>query len=235
MQVVVLAGGLATRMRPETERVPKSLLQVNGRPFIDWQIDRFASSGARSIVLCVGHLGEEIETHVRRGADRGLQISYSYDGDQLIGTGGALRRALARLESEFVVTYGDSYLPFDYAAPLQALLACPEATATMSVCRGQQGDVAANNVQIEGDWVTRYQKGAHDLTLDHIDYGAIALRRSALEAIEDGAVWGLEALWSKLARQKRLRALLSPERFYEVGSPDGRQELSRHLAQEAEA
>src|SRR5580765_392597 len=114
MQIVVLAGGLATRMRPETETVPKSLLQVNGRPFVDWQLDRFAASGARSVVMCVGHLGDQIETHVRRALDRGLAVSYSYDGGQLVGTGGALRRALARLESEFVLTYGDSYLPFDY-------------------------------------------------------------------------------------------------------------------------
>jgi len=231
MQVVVLAGGLATRMRPDTNHVPKSLLMVNGRPFIDWQIDRFSASGATSIVLCVGHLGEEIETHVRRGVDRGLSISYSYDGEQLGGTGGALRRALARLEAEFVITYGDSYLPFDYAAPLHDLRAHPEATASMSVFRNA-GALDASNVQLEGDWVARYQKGASDPSLDHIDYGAIALRRSALEGIEDGAVWGLEALWAKLARKKQLRAFVAPERFYEIGSQSGRQELERHLATE---
>ena len=96
MQIVVLAGGLATRMRPDTEQIPKSLLMVNGRPFVDWQLDRFAASGARSVVMCVGYLGEAIETHVRRALDRGLMVAYSYDGEQLIGTGGALRRALAR-------------------------------------------------------------------------------------------------------------------------------------------
>src|SRR5258706_938486 len=108
MQIVVLAGGLATRMRPETEQVPKSLLFVNGRPFVDWQLDRFAASGARGVLMCVGYLGEQIETHVKRALDRGLIVGYSYDGEQLLGTGGALRRALARLSSEFVVTYGDS-------------------------------------------------------------------------------------------------------------------------------
>jgi NDP-sugar pyrophosphorylase family protein len=110
MQVVILAGGLATRMRPETQDTPKSLLMVAGRPFVDWQLDRLAASGARSVVMCVGHLGEEVETHVRRSLERGLTVSYSYDGETLCGTGGALRRALARLQPEFVVTYGDSYL-----------------------------------------------------------------------------------------------------------------------------
>lgn len=234
MQVVILAGGLATRMRPETESTPKSLLLVNGRPFVDWQLDRLASSGARSVVMLVGYLGEQIETHVRRALDRGLMVAYSYDGEQLSGTGGALRRALARLEPEFVLTYGDSYLPFDYAAPLLDLRAHPEAVATMSVYRNR-GELGPSNVAIEGDWVSKYEKGASDPELDCIDYGAIALRRSALEGIEDGAVWGLEALWKKLARNRQLRALTVPERFYEIGSPDGRAELERHLASEAPA
>jgi N-acetyl-alpha-D-muramate 1-phosphate uridylyltransferase len=231
MQIVVLAGGLATRMRPETEQIPKSLLMVNGRPFVDWQLDRFAASGARSVVMCVGHLGEEIETHVRRALDRGLMVAYSYDGEQLIGTGGALRRALARLEPELVVTYGDSYLPFDYAAPLADLRAHPEADATMSVYRNR-GSFGTSNVALDGDWVESYEKGAHDPELDCIDYGAIALRRSVLEDIADGAVWDLSALWSKLARKRKLRAFVAPERFYEIGSPEGRRDLEQHLARE---
>jgi N-acetyl-alpha-D-muramate 1-phosphate uridylyltransferase len=228
MQIVVLAGGLATRMHPETEQVPKSLLLVSGRPFIDWQLDRFVASGARSIIMCVGHLGEQIETHVKRGLDRGLMVGYSYDGEQLVGTGGALRRAYARLESEFVVTYGDSYLPFDYAAPLADLRAHPEAVATMSVYRNR-GELGPSNAAIEGDWVTRYDKTVRDRTFDCIDYGAVALRRSALTDISDGAVWGLEALLRKLARQKQMRAFVVSERFYEIGSPEGRKDLERHL------
>lgn len=229
MQIVVLAGGLATRMRPETEQIPKSLLHVQGRPFVDWQLDRFAASGARSVVMCVGHLGEQIETHVKRALDRGLVVGYSYDGAELVGTGGALRRAFARLEDEFVLTYGDSYLPFDYAAPLHDLRAHPEAVATMSVYRNR-GELGASNVALDGDWVAKYEKGAADPDLDCIDYGAIALRRSALDGIEDGAVWGIEALFRKLARKRQLRAFVAPERFYEVGSPEGKRDLERHLA-----
>lgn len=229
MQIVVLAGGLATRMRPETEQVPKSLLHVQGRPFIDWQLDRFAASGARSVVMCVGYLGEQIETHVKRALDRGLVVGYSYDGAELVGTGGALRRAFARLEDEFVLTYGDSYLPFDYAAPLQDLRAHPDAVATMSVYRNR-GELGQSNVALDGDWVAKYEKGVADPALDCIDYGAIALRRSALDGIEDGAVWGVEALFRKLARKRQLRAFLAPERFYEVGSPEGKRDLERHLA-----
>lgn len=235
MQIVVLAGGLFTRLQPESEQVPKSLLLVHGRPLVDWQLDRFVASGARSVIMCVGYLGEEIETHVRRALDRGLIVGYSYDGERLVGSGGALRRAFARLEDEFVLTYGDGYLPFDYAAPLADLRAHPEALATMSVHRGA-GALAPSNVAVEGNWVSAYVAGAASArsgqgsVLDHVDYGAIALRRSVLAEIEDGAVWGLEALWSKLARKRQLRALTVPERGYQVGSQEGQQELERYLA-----
>jgi MurNAc alpha-1-phosphate uridylyltransferase len=231
MQIVVLAGGLATRMLPETEQVPKSLLLINGRPFIDWQLDRFAASGARSVVICVGHLGEQIETHVRRALDRGLVVGYSYDGGQLLGTGGALRRAFGRLEHEFVLTYGDSYLPFDYAAPLDDLRAHPEAVATMSVYQNRTG-LGESNVALDGQYVASYEKGA-PAAFDHIDYGAIALRRSALADIEDGATWDIAALFQKLVRKRQLRALVVPERFYEIGSPAGRHDLEQHLQRES--
>ena len=227
MQIVVLSGGLATRA--EGEQTPKSLQMVQGRPFVDWQLDGFAASGARNVIMCVGYLGEQIETHVKRALDRGLVVGYSYDGAELVGTGGALRRAFARLEDEFVLTYGDLYLPFDYAAPLHDLRAHPEAVATMTVYKNH-GQLGASNVALDGDWVAKYEKGSALPELDGIDYGAIALRRSALADIEEGAVWGVEALFRKLARKRQLRAFVAPERFYDGGSAAGLSDLQRHLA-----
>jgi N-acetyl-alpha-D-muramate 1-phosphate uridylyltransferase len=216
MQVVVLAGGLAQRASHDAEQLPESLLMVAGRPFVDWQLDGFVASGARSLVMCVGLQGEQIEAHVRRALDRGLSVGYSYAGEQVVSTGGALRRAFARLEDELVVTYGGRYLPFDYSAPLADLRAHPEAVATLSVCR------RAGNVALQGDWVTRYD-GPPDA--DFADYGAFALRRSALQGIEDGAVWPIEALLRKLARERKLRALVVPAPGFDVTSP----ELARYL------
>jgi N-acetyl-alpha-D-muramate 1-phosphate uridylyltransferase len=228
MQMVVLAGGLATRTRPEAEQIPKSLLMVNGRPFVDWQLDRFVACGARQVVMCVGYLGEQIETHVKRALDRRLTVGYSYDGAELVGTGGALRRAFARLESEFVLTYGDSYLPFDYAALLADLQAQPDALGTMCVQRSD-GDSAAGNVALDGAWIARYEPNGADPALDHTHVGAVALRRSVFEGIEEGAVWGIEALFRKLARQRKLRAFVAPEPCFEVASPEGLARLAEHL------
>ena len=229
MQIVVLTGGLTTRVGSETEQTPKSLSLVRGRPLIDWQLDRFCASGARSVVLCVGYLGEQIETHVKRALDRGLTVSYSYDGGELVGTGGTLRRAFARLEDEFVLTYGDCYLPFDYAAPLHDLRAHPDAHGTMSVYKNRS-QVGSSSVVLDGDCVAKYEAGATATELDYADYGAIALRRSVLDGIENGAVWGIDALFRKLARKRQLRAFVAPERAYEVGTPEGIAHLERHLA-----
>jgi NDP-sugar pyrophosphorylase family protein len=127
MQAVVLAGGLATRMLPQTERVPKSLLQVAGRPFVDWQLELLARSGIRDVVLCIAHLGELIRAHVGDGARHGLSVRYAEEEPgRLLGTAGALRAAVPLLAPRFLVTYGDSYLRFDYAEPLRVLEQYPD-------------------------------------------------------------------------------------------------------------
>src|SRR6188768_681550 len=121
MQAVVLAGGLGTRLGEMTRDRPKALLSIAGRPFLAWLVEALARSGYRKLVLCIGHYGQKIVEFLGDGGSFGLDVSYSEDGQPLLGTGGAIRRALERqlLAESFLVTYGDSYLPFDYAAPLR--------------------------------------------------------------------------------------------------------------------
>ncbi|NBS53364.1 MAG: hypothetical protein EBS96_12300 [Spartobacteria bacterium] len=122
LPIAILSGGLATRLRPLTERIPKALIEVAGRPFVDWQLELLAAAGIKRVVFCVGYLGEMIEAHVGEGARFGLEVAYCYDGPTLLGTGGALRQALHLLGEEFLVLYGDSHLPIDYAAVTEAFL-----------------------------------------------------------------------------------------------------------------
>ncbi|HEY5146848.1 MAG TPA: sugar phosphate nucleotidyltransferase [Polyangiaceae bacterium] len=246
MQAVVLAGGLATRMRPRTLTVPKSMLELAGRPFVDWQIERLVASGIPDIVMCIAHLGEQIREHVGDGAALGARVVWSEEGPELLGTGGALRMALPLLGDTFLVTYGDSYLPFDYAEPLRMLEAHSDCDGVMAVFKNE-GKWDPSNVVIDGAWVNRYEKGvdraAHP-EFDHIDYGATALRRSVLagpstsQTAEDaGPGWGansiggggFDAIQRDLASRKRLRAFVARERFFEIGSPEGLAELDRHL------
>ncbi len=230
MQAVVLAGGLGTRMLPLTETTPKAMLLVAGRPFVEWLLARLARSGFDQALLCVGHLGDRIRDHVGTGTRFGLDVSFAEDGPTLLGTAGSLRAALDRLDEAFLVTYGDSFLPFDYSAPLVDLLAHPEALGTLSVFRNA-GRWDASNTAVSGDVVQRYEKGSTDPLLDHIDYGATALRRSVVASLPPGVATPLSDVQSDLARRGRLRAHLASERFYEIGSPEGLAALERRLAE----
>ncbi len=229
MQAVVLAGGLATRMLPDTERIPKSLLEIAGRPFVDWQLELLARSGIRDVVLCIAHLGDLIRAHVGDGAQHGLSVRYAEEQPgQLLGTAGALRAALSLLAPRFLVTYGDSYLRFDYAAPLRMLEGSPDCDGVMAVYRNA-GSLEPSNVVTDGAWVLRYRKGAGGPEVDHIDYGATALRREVVEALPSGVALGLDRVQEELATRGRLRALVVHDRFFEIGSPAGRADLEHHL------
>ncbi len=232
MQAVILAGGLATRMRPRTEKVPKSLLEVGGRPFVDWQLELLARSGITDVVMLIAHLGEQIRDHVGDGARLGVRVAYAAEPPgQLLGTAGAIRAALDQLEPEFVVTYGDSYLPFDYAEPLQILRAHGDCDGVMAIFHNaNRYDVS--NVATDGTWVVRYDKSVRDPRFDHVDYGATALRRSVIEALPAGP-YGLDAVQRDLAARHRLRACVARERFYEVGSPGGLDELDAYLKEKS--
>ncbi|HYQ45487.1 MAG TPA: NTP transferase domain-containing protein [Polyangiaceae bacterium] len=230
MQAIVLAGGLGTRLGARTRDLPKALIQIAGRPFLAWLVEALARSGYRQLVMCIGHYGEQIIDYLGTGAAFGVEVSYSKDGDRLLGTGGAIRQALGRnlLAESFLVTYGDSYLPFDYAGPLRDLDAHPEALGTMSVFENH-GAWDASNCRIGRGLVLRYEKGVQDPALTHIDYGAIALRRSVIAETPSDVAFGLDSIQHDLAKAGQLRAYEAFERFYEVGSELGISDLEKKL------
>ena len=154
--IAILAGGLATRMRPLTATVPKSLLDVNGEPFIAHQLRLLAGWGVERVVVCGGYLGEQIEAYVGDGSRFGLQVAYSFDGDRLLGTAGALLRALPLLGDRFMTIYGDSYLPCDARAAVRAFDESRK-LALMTVLRNQ-GKWDTSNVVFEGGEIVVYDK-----------------------------------------------------------------------------
>jgi MurNAc alpha-1-phosphate uridylyltransferase len=229
MQAVILAGGLATRLGERARERPKALLPIAGKPFLAWQMQALARSGFSEVVLCIAHLGAQIREFLGDGAAFGVTVAYSEDGPERLGTGGALRRALPLLAASFLVTYGDSYLPFDYAAPLRDLEAHPEALGTMSVFENA-GAWDSSNTEIRDETVVRYEKGSTDAALRFIDYGALALRRSVLAERPADVRFGLDQVQAELARAGKLRAYTASERFYEIGSELGIRELEAKLA-----
>ena len=227
--VAILAGGLATRLRPMTEKIPKSLVEVAGRPFVDHQLALLRSQGYTHVVLCLGYLGEMVERYVGDGTRYGMQIAYSTDWPKLLGTGGALRQALPRLGASFFVLNGDSYLPCDFKRVEEAFNAS-RMSALMTVFKNDDRWDRSNAVYREGK-VLRYDKQNRSADMHYIDYGLVALRAELLEPREQSVAFDLAEVLTPLAAEGRLAGLEVDERFYEVGSPAGLAEADRYLRQ----
>jgi NDP-sugar pyrophosphorylase family protein len=221
--VAILAGGLATRLRPITETIPKSLVDVCGEPFVAHQLRLLSSRGISDVVLCVGYRAEQIEQVVGLGSAFGLHARYALDGEQLLGTGGAVRRALPMLGDEFFVLYGDSYLPCDYHAVLSSFRASGK-LALMTVYRNE-GQYDTSNVQYDAGTIQRYDKSARSSAMQHIDYGLGVFRREAFADVPDGARLDLARLYQTLLAKGQLAGYEVAERFYEIGSVAGLQEF----------
>lgn len=224
--VAILAGGLASRMRPVTTRIPKALLEVAGRPFIEHQLALLRREGVDRVVLCVGFLGEMIKACVGDGTGFGLSVSYSFDGERLLGTGGALRRALPLLGEHFFVLYGDSYLDIAYA-PVEAAYRQSGLPALMTVFRNE-GRWDTSNVLFDGKRVVRYDKRNPAEDMKFIDYGLGILNGDMLRAWKDEA-FDLSNLYGALAREGKLAGFEATKRFYEIGTPSGLAEADGHL------
>jgi len=230
VQCLILAGGLATRMRPLTETIPKALIPVEGRPFIDHQLSWLAAHGVTRVVLSVGYLGEAIQAHVGDGSRFGLSARVVDEGPDLRGTAGAVRLALDEgvLEERFLLTYGDSFLPIDFAAVFRHFEASG-APALMTVYRNQ-GRWDTSNVIFDGRMVTLYDKQRKTRPPEDfafIDYGLSALSSQAVEqGIPSGQKSDLADLFHRLSLRGELCGWESPDRFYEIGSPDGLTDFS---------
>jgi N-acetyl-alpha-D-muramate 1-phosphate uridylyltransferase len=228
LPVAILSGGLATRLRPVTEKIPKSLLEINGEPFLAHQLRLLHANGIRQVVLCVGYLGEMIEEYAGDGSRFGMQIRYSPDGPSLRGTAGAIAQALPLLGDRFFVLYGDSYLPCDYAAVGRAFEASGK-TALMTVYHNR-GQWDTSNVQFEDGRILAYHKKLRTPKMLHIDYGLGVLRAEAFAGVPREGAHDLADLYGALLAADELAGFEVDQRFYETGSFQGIEELSSHLA-----
>ncbi|HEY7312556.1 MAG TPA: nucleotidyltransferase family protein [Gemmataceae bacterium] len=227
VSAALLVGGLATRLRPITATIPKAMVEVAGRPFIDHQLALLRRNGIRRVVLCLGHLGEQIEQHLGDGAAHGLRVCYSYDGDRLLGTGGALRGALPLLGELFWVLYGDSYMDIDYRAVL-ARFAAGRARGLMTVIHNENRWDRSNVVFRDGRLLC-YSKRAPTPEMRHIDYGVMLLTREALASLPADQSSDLADLLSDMVKDGELIGHEVTRRFYEIGSPRGLEETQHYL------
>jgi NDP-sugar pyrophosphorylase family protein len=227
LPVAILAGGLATRLRPITEKVPKLLIEVAGEPFFSHQIRLLKAAGLTRLVLCVGYLGEKVVAQYGDGSDWGVKIEYVFDGPTLLGTGGALIQALPKLGAAFYTLYGDSYLPVDYVAVGRYFLESGK-LGLMTVFKNA-GRYDTSNVWFANGKIRRYDKKEKVPQMHHIDYGLGLFRAAAFAPFPSNAVVDLQEVQKALLARGELAGYEMSQRFYEIGSQAGLRELDELL------
>lgn len=217
--MVILAGGLGTRLRPLTERLPKCMVPVNGRPFLALQLEMLGRRGVRDIVLCVGYLGDLVADYFGDGHRFGVHIVYSWERERLLGTAGALKNAEPLLASEFFVSYGDSYLPLDYREIMRTFRRSDG--LGMMVVYQNHDRFGRSDVVLRDGRVAAYNKEVRLPGMVYINAGLTALRRRALRLLPKGVPVSEEEFYQQLIARGQLLALETGQRFYEIGSPGG--------------
>jgi NDP-sugar pyrophosphorylase family protein len=230
MQVVILAGGLGTRLLPLTKEVPKALIPVCGRPFLEYQLNWLSRHGLNNVVLCVGYLADKIEAFAHDGRAFGLQIIYSREDGDLVGTGGALRKAGTLLQDEFCVLNGDSYLPINPLDPIDHFR--KNRFTAMILTLRNQNLYGKSNTTVENGLVTFYEKEGGKPGLEFIDYGMQMFRKEVLRLIPRDCFCDMGDLYGRLIREKTLVSYVVSEPFYEIGSVRGLERFKRYLAEE---
>lgn len=229
LPVAILMGGMATRLGSITEKLPKAMIPINGEPFLAHQLRLLHERGIRKAVLCVGHLGNMIRDFSGNGDTFGIELQYSFDGSKLRGTAGAIHQALPLLGESFFVLYGDSYLPCDFARVMR----CFEQSGKqglMTVYRNRDA-WDASNVEFAGNRIVVYDKRARTPRMHHIDYGLGVFRAGVFRRISPDSVVDLAEIYRRLLTEDQLAACEIEERFYEIGSVAGIEDLSRILAE----
>lgn len=227
MQIAILAGGLATRLLPITNTIPKSMVIIEGKPFLEYQLEFLKNNGITDIVLCVGHLKEQVESYFGDGSQYGVRLKYSKEQGPLLGTAGALRNAIDFLDDTFFVMYGDSYLFLDFNK-IWRYFHQFEKSGLMVVYKNKN-KYDTSNVSIEGNIVNNYSKTERASNMVYIDYGASLLRKKVLDLVPENEYYSLETLFLSLIVQKELLAFPVKQRFYEIGSKEGLAEFQDYI------
>jgi len=220
LQAVILAGGLGTRLRPITERIPKPMVDVAGRPFLETIIGHLARQDFPRILVLLGYLGQQIIDHFGDGGKFGVRLDYVEEKTPL-GTGGALRNALDKLDEEFLLLYGDSYLPIDYR-PVVKTFRSVGALGLIVVYdnRVENTDVKENVATDAEGWVTQYTKDKDAPILKYVEAGVLCFHREVFSALPAGEVFSLEQqIYPRLIARHQLFSFVSDHRFYDIGTP----------------
>ena len=226
MTLVILAGGMATRLYPITLEIPKSLIDINGKPFIQHQIDLLRSKGISNIVLCLGNFAKPIEDYLGYGSFNSVKVKYSYDGETLLGTGGALKKAFPLLSDPFMILYGDSFLNIEYIDILNYFNNFDK-LGLMTVLKNENKWDKSNIIFRDGN-IIKYDK-VDDSEFEYIDYGFSIVRKEAFSPYLEKDKFDLKDVFKDLISKNQMLGYEVFNRFYEIGSFKGIEETKDYL------
>jgi NDP-sugar pyrophosphorylase family protein len=225
--VAILAGGVASRLSPLTTNTSKSMIRINGKHFIDHQLSLLQNQGCHVVIVCLGKFGNEIRNHIQKKKWSGMELLFSEDGETPLGTGGAISKA-ARLISDHVsVLYGDSYLTADLNS-IESAFFKSNRPCLMSVFKNENS-YELSNVLIHKNQLVMYSKTNRTPEMRHIDYGFSIFKKECFTNYSSDTPWDLSVLQEQLVKSKQVEAFEVYERFYEIGSFNGIENLDRHL------
>ena len=227
LPVAILAGGRGTRLSPITDLLPKILAPVAGRPFVLRQLDYLRMQGIQRVVLCTGHRAEQIESVVGDGSICGLQVQYSIDGQKLLGTGGAIQKALPSLGHEFFVLYGDSFLPVNFSI-VESTYRASNRPGLLTVYKNA-GRWDSSNVIFKDQQIVEYNKFRPRTEMQYIDCGLSILSARIFDCDATDKSFDLATTYYKLSIKKHLAGYEMTNRFYEIGSPKGLEETEQYF------
>jgi NDP-sugar pyrophosphorylase family protein len=224
LPVIVLCGGLGTRLRAAVADRPKALAPVGNQPFLAMQLELLRDRGARHFVLCVGHLAEQVQAAFGDGSALGVRIDYSLDGEKLLGTGGALKRAEGFFTPSAIVVNGDTYIDVDLVRLVRVHSSVREwgAVATLTLARVQDASRFGTVEVDEEGRVKRFREKATASEDQWVNAGMYVIERELIERIPAGEVVSLErdvfpaALYDGLT----LAAFTQDRPFHDIGTPD---------------
>ena len=223
LPIAILSGGLATRLHPVTKILPKALIRISGQPFIFHQLKFLRKQGIRKVVICIGHLGDMIKSCVGDGSKFDLKILYSSEGEKLLGTGGAIKKALPKLGENFFVLYGDTFLPINFNLVKKAYM-LSDKLCMMTILKND-GKWDQSNVLFKKNKLIEYNKRKPKIEMKYIDYGLSILSADVFKTYLNKSIFDLSDLYESLSLQKKIEGYQVYERFYEIGSKEGIKEL----------
>ena len=231
LPIVILAGGLATRLRPVTEKIPKSLVLINDQPFVFHQLQLLKEKGIKKVHFCLGYLGEMVEEFVNLHFRTSFKLSFSYDGNPLLGTGGAILNSFNFLDENFFITYGDSYLDIDYQAVNNLYNAFNKPELGLMTVYNNNGKWDTSNVIFKNEKLEYYSKKNKNELMNYIDFGLGILSKQHFANRNPGENFDLSEIYEFLSTEKKLIGFEVFNRFYEAGSFSGIEDLSNYLKQ----